>query len=170
VHRLHERHDGLLGHRDRVQVRDDAPHDALFSLNGTFCEACGDPGPLRQGFVEAQRIHRSREQTPGTAAKDLLRLARWRHDEPLRLYEAQRAVLRAPVEGQLQAAHLERVVDLAHMGARPRERVMLALTALWATASRPGALPTGLQQQVGDWLEEAREPALDKLWAMGGGR
>jgi beta-galactosidase len=22
----------------------DAPHDALFSLNGTFCEACGDPG------------------------------------------------------------------------------------------------------------------------------
>jgi hypothetical protein len=153
-----ERHDTLL-----ALVEDAAWRAACF-------EACGDPGPLRQGFVEAQRILRSREQTPGTSAKDLLRLARWRHDEPLRLYEAQRTVLRTPVEGQPQAAHLERVVDLARMGARPRERVMLALTALWATASRPGALPTGLQQQVGDWLEEAREPALDKLWEMGGGR
>lgn len=130
-------------------------------------EACGDPTPLRLGFAHAQRILRAREKTPGAAAQDLLRLARWRHDEPRRLYDAQRATLRRPVEDAAQAAHLERVVDLARMGARPCEKVMLAMTALWATVQRPTSLPQGMQQQVRDWLEEAREPALEKLWALG---
>jgi hypothetical protein len=115
-------------------------------------------------------VLRARERSPGAAAQDVLRLARWYHDEPARLYEAQRAMLRAPVVGAAQPAHLERVVDLARMGARPREKVMLALSALWASDRRPAELPHALTEQVRDWLEEAREPALDKLWTLGGGR
>lgn len=144
-------------------VEDRAWREACF-------EAVGDPAPLREGFEALQKIIRAKEATPGASVADILRLARWQHDEPRDLYEGQRHTLRTPVEPRLQAAHLERVNDLARMGARPREKVMLALMALWATATRPTALPESLVEQVGDWLEEANEPALNKLWTLGGGR
>jgi hypothetical protein len=155
----HGRANAANARQDRLLalVEDDAWRSACF-------EACGDPAPLRQGFAHVQRILRARETKPGERAQDLLRLARWRHDEPHRLYLAQRQLLQTPVEGVAQQAHLEHVTDLARMGTRPREKVMLALTALWSTARRPSSLPEGLRLQVQEWLEEAREPALEKLW------
>ena len=151
--------------RDRLValVEDDAWRRECF-------EACGDPAPLRQGFAHAQRILRSRETTPGDRAQDLLRLARWRHDEPHLLYLAQREKLRKPAEGVRQSEYLERVTDLARMGALPRDKVLLALTALWATARRPAELPEALRRQVRVWLDDAREPALEKLWGWGFGK
>ena len=47
---------------------------------------------------------------------------------------------------------------------------MLALTALWASPhGRPSERPPVLDKAVVRWLEEAREPALDKLWQLTGG-
>jgi hypothetical protein len=172
---------GHLSESARRAHADDRPahartrEDSLLALvddhawRATCFEACGEPGPLRQGFTAAQRILRARERSPGGAAQDLLRLARWYHDEPARLYEAQRKLLQTPVDGTTQEHHLQRVAEWAGMGARPREKVMLALTAVWATPQRPRGLPRALREQVRDWLEEAREPALDKLWTLGGG-
>ena len=50
------------------------------------------------------------------------------------------------------------------------DRVSVAPTALWAPlGDRPVARPKALDQAVAKWLEEAREPALDKLWTLSGG-
>ena len=131
--------------------------------------ACGNGAPLQRAIRHAQDVVRGRDAA-GSERERLLRFARWRYDEPYRLYLAQRDELRtAKATPKAQKAFLEEVVQLAQMGARPRDRVMLALTALWAPARRPDELPQALKQSVGRWLEEAREPALDKLWAMSGG-
>ena len=144
----------------RGLVEDPAWREASFA-------ACGEAGPMQRGIVHVQRLIKQAGPVSAETTQALLRWTLMYHDEPLRLYEAQRKTLRTPVVGEAQAAHLERVVDLARMGAGPRVRVMLALSALWATQSRPKALPKMLTDFVQDWLEEARDPALDKLWKMG---
>ncbi len=132
-------------------------------------QACGNGAPLQRAIRHAQDVVRARDRA-GSERERMLRFARWRHDEPHRLYMAQRDRLRTPVgDSKAQRAHLEGVVQLARMGSRPRDRVMLALTALWAQARRPQEPPQALKKAMGRWLEEAREPALDKLWAMSGG-
>ena len=132
-------------------------------------KACGNGTPLQRAIRHAQDVVRALDQA-GSERERLLRFARWQHDEPFRLYNVQRDQLRTPVTGTKQKAHLEDVVQLSKMGALPRDRVMLALTALWAPAGgRPTALPEVLRQSMAQWLEEAREPALTKLWQMSGG-
>ncbi len=132
-------------------------------------KACGNGTPLQRAIRHAQDVVRGRDEAGSERAR-LLRFARWRHDEPYRLYQAQREELRTPKpDPATERKHLEDVVQLSRMGALPRDRVMLALTALWATPKRPKALPLALQQSMTRWLEEAREPALDKLWRMSGG-
>jgi hypothetical protein len=132
-------------------------------------KACGNGAPLQRAIRHAQDVVRAQDQN-GSERPRLLRFARWQHDEPFRLYNVQRDQLRTPVTGDRQKAHLEDAVQLSKMGARPRDRVMLALTALWAPrGGRPEELPQVLQQSMRQWLEEAREPALDKLWRLSGG-
>jgi hypothetical protein len=149
--------------------------DAILSLvedeawRAQCFQACGNGAPLQRAIRHAQDVVRARDQA-GSERERMLRFARWRHDEPHRLYLAQRDCLRAPVaDAKVLRAHLEHAVSLARMGARPRDRVMLALTALWAQARWPQEPPQAMKKAVDRWLEEAREPALHKLWAMSGG-
>lgn len=129
---------------------------------------CGNGTALQLAIRLAQDVVRALDQN-GSERERMLRFARWRHDEPYRLYNVQRDQLRTPVEGAAQKAHLEDVVQLARMGTRPRDRVMLALTALWAPQQRPQELPLALRKEMARWLEDAREPALVKLWGLSGG-
>ena len=91
--------------------------------------------------------------------------------DPVQRDPVQRDRLRTPLaDPSALGTYLEDVVQLSKMGARPRDRVLLALTALWAPrGGRPTVLPRALRQSMSRWLEEAREPALDKLWGMSGG-
>lgn len=131
--------------------------------------ACGNGAPLQRALRLAQQVVRARD-TDGSERPRMLRFARWLHDEPDRLSRARRDQLRTPAPRGRDRAWLEEVVQLARMGARPRDRVLLALTALWAPlGGRPVARPKALDQAVAKWLEEAREPALDKLWTLSGG-
>ena len=130
-------------------------------------KACGNGTPLQQAIRHAQEVVREIDHE-GSERERLLRFARWIHDEPFRLYNLQRAQLRTPVEGGPQKSYLEEVVQLARMGTLPKDRVMLALTALWATPDRPGNLPQVLCKEVERWLEDSREPALNKLWNLSG--
>ena len=131
-------------------------------------EALG--APLQRALRHAQDVVRHRDQA-GSERERLLRFARWRHDEPYRLYNVQRDLLRQPAKTEaLQRQHLEDVVQLARMGARPRDRVMLALRALWIPKRRKN-LPRAsnfelLRKEVENWLEEAQDSALETSWEL----
>ena len=68
-------------------------------------------------------------------------------------------------------SHAEAWDDWVHDTARAVNHAGIVVhTALWAPlGGRPVARPKALDQAVAKWLEEAREPALDKLWTLSGG-
>lgn len=121
---------------------------------------------------------------PGPApdlAADALRVARfaqWTWGEEGRLYERQRQRLKDVHKGKdsdKQGAYSTRwreVADLAAMGARPRDRLMLAALALWGnegtryTQPRDGDLD---MVRIRDWQREADHTAVARLWKDLGG-
>ena len=122
---------------------------------------------MRLGFTSAQAILMARhpEDPP---VNDIMRYALWYHEEPRRFYEEQRTILRtAPQAGQ-EAAALERVARMAQMGDTPRVKLLLAISAMWAPASRPAksSLPEELLEIMEEWFEEARDPNLEDLWEL----
>lgn len=121
---------------------------------------CGNDAPLKRAILLAQRVVLDRDQA-GSELPRMLRLARWAHDERHRLYEQQRERLR----GMTERSNLEEVADLAAMGATPRERVLLAVRGLWP-AARTARVPAAVVEQVRGWLEEAKDPVLEKLWGV----
>ncbi|MEO2162640.1 MAG: hypothetical protein ABGY29_08980, partial [bacterium] len=85
-------------------------------------------------------------------------------DEPDRLYGEQLERLGEP------DLPLDEVVQLARMGDSSRDRVMLALRALW-TPKRRENLPRAsnfesLRKEMEKWLEEAQDRALEKSWEL----
>ena len=122
---------------------------------------------MRLGFTSAQQILTARhpESPP---LNEIMRYALWYHEEPRRYYEEQRALLStAPKRGEEEKA-LERVIRMASMGDTPRVKLLLAISALWAPATRPAkaTLPEPLIETVEEWLEEARDPNLEDLWGL----
>ena len=123
----------------------------------------GNGVALRRAIRHAQDVVRELDQD-GSNRERLLRFARWRHDEPERFYNEQLGRLRA------ERLPLEEVVQLAEMGETPRDRVMLALSALW-TPKPPANLAVLdgfqlFQQSMHQWLEESQDSALKKMWEL----
>ena len=100
----------------------------------------------------------------GSNHERLLRFARWRHDEPARLYSEQLERLGEP------DLPLGEIVQLARMGDSSRDRVMLALRALWTPKRRENLARASdfalLRKEMEQWLEEAQDSALEKSWAL----
>ena len=83
-----------------------------------------------------------------------------------RLYLGQSDQLRTSAPRGRHRAWLEEV-QFARMEARPRDGMLRPITVLWVPlGDRPVARPKPLKQVVVSWLEEARTPALDKLWTL----
>ncbi len=126
-------------------------------------KACGNGEALRQAICHAQDVARELDEG-GSNHERLLRFARWRHDEPDRLYSEQLERLGEP------DLPLDEVVQLARMGDSSRDRVMLALRALW-TPKRRENLPRAtdfvlLRKEMEKWLEDAQDNALRKSWEL----
>ena len=126
-------------------------------------KASGNGEALRQAIRHAQDVARELDEG-GSNHERLLRFARWRHDEPDRLYSEQLERLGEP------DLPLDEVVQLARMGDSSRDRVMLALRALW-TPKRRKNLPRAsnfelLRKEMEKWLEEAQDSALETSWEL----
>ena len=145
-------------------VEDDAWRARSFRL-------LGNGEALRRGIRLAQGVavawHR---EAPTTAsARRVARLAEWTWGEEVRLYADQRRQLRRVHEGPQTGASWRDVVDLAAMGARPRDRVMLAALAL---RGRSGQLDTRPElgaanlATIDGWIEQADDTAVRRLWGV----
>ena len=142
-------------------MEDDAFRERAFLI-------CGNAEALRRGLQLAQVVAVKRHRvafTAGTRSR-VARFAQWTWGEQLRLYAKQRKQLKAAHLGDAGATWTD-VADLAAMGPRPRDRVMLAVLALWGNnghcKTSPNLGEVGLQR-VAAWLEEADETAVSKLW------
>ena len=129
---------------------------------------CGNAEALRRGLQLAQVVAVRRHRaafTPETRSR-VARFAQWTWGEELRLYAKQRKQLGEAHLGDAGATWTD-VADLAAMGSRPRDRVMLAVLALWGNHGHRKTSPNlgnaGLQR-VAAWLDEADETAVSKLW------
>lgn len=124
-------------------------------------QTCGNAAPLRRGVAAAQRILVARDRD-GSELSRITRYAFMMHEEPIRHYATQTAVLDAcGASGRYD--DLARVSEIAALGEGPTERVLLGLRALWARNRTP-ALPAVLKIQVGEWIEQAGDSALRQLW------
>ncbi len=124
-------------------------------------EYVGHANPLQQGIVLTQRRLTRRDRN-GSELQRIVAYTRLYHDEPRRLRNRQ--LERIDACGQsADPATIQKLADLAQMGRRPRERVLLILRALWNAPRRP-PVPAALRETVDDWLRQARDPALSALW------
>lgn len=142
-------------------MEDDAFRERAFLI-------CGNAEALRRGLQLAQVVAVKRHRdafTPDTRSR-VARFAQWTWGEELRLYAKQRKQLKAAHLGDAGATWTD-VADLAAMGPRPRDRVMLAVLALWGNnghcKTSPNLGEAGLER-VAAWLEEADETAVSRLW------
>jgi hypothetical protein len=122
---------------------------------------CGNAGPLQRALVLAQRVLFASEDTASVLPK-MIDYSALLHEEGHRLYRSQQEELVQRGKNRSQA-DLEEVVELAEIGATPRERVMLVAMALWETSSA-GRLPQILRNKVRTWLDEAQDPVLEQFW------
>ena len=142
-------------------MEDDAFRERAFLI-------CGNAEALRRGLQLAQVVAVKRHRdafTPDTRSR-VARFAQWTWGEELRLYAKQRKQLKAAHLGDAGTTWTD-VADLAAMGPRPRDRVMLAVLALWGNnghcKTSPNLGEAGLER-VAAWLEEADETAVSRLW------
>jgi hypothetical protein len=164
---LHKSSQWMASVKQSHEVRQRGEKILALVENPAWREQCfkarGNGVALRRAIRHAQDVLRELDQD-GSNRERLLRFARWRHDEPERFYNEQLDRLRA------ERLPLEEVVQLAEMGETPRDRVMLALSALW-TPKPPANLPVqdGFQifrQSMSQWLEESQDTALKKMWEL----
>ncbi|MEN9396382.1 MAG: hypothetical protein RLZ81_912 [Pseudomonadota bacterium] len=134
---------------------------------------CGNAEALRRGVQLAQQVAVARFRHSQTSA-DALRVARfaqWTWGEELRLYEQQRQQLKQAHKNK-GTTHWRDVVNLAAMGARPRDRMQLAALALWGERGRQDTVPDFSKDDLKrfqGWLDEADNTAVTRLWHVLGG-
>ena len=100
----------------------------------------------------------------------MARLAQWTWGEEVRLFEQQRQQLKNAHRNQ--GTHWRDVVNLASMGARSRDRIVLASLALWGNRGRCDSTPAfGAtdQSRLQEWRDEADDHAVSRLWKVLGG-
>jgi hypothetical protein len=126
-------------------------------------QTLGNGYALQEAYAIAQRVLMAySEGEPDHAL--VLDYAYRMHQEPLDLYNAQRERLREGL-GHRGLRSLEEVAEIAKIGATPREKVLLVLSALW-TIPIQIPIPEVLTNEVQGWLTTAKDEALDKLWAI----
>ncbi|NCA69698.1 MAG: ATP-binding protein [Sphingobacteriia bacterium] len=132
------------------------------SWREALARLAGGTETLRQALRIAQR--RLLEARPdGSGLARFVAQARLLQEENDRLYARGLAALDA-LAHDATTQDLERVTDLARIGADPAERVLLVLRALWSLRSSPGPLPAHVHESVSGWLDEADDPTLRALW------
>ena len=164
-----------VGQTDEVAIREgqllELVEDAAWRERSFL--KCGNAEALRRGVQLAQQVAvaRYRQSNAPADALRVAKLAQWTWGEELRLYEQQRQQLKS-AHKKVGSTHWRDVTNLAAMGARPRDRVMLAAIALWGERGRrdtepkfSGADITRLQA----WQEEADHTAVTRLWKVLGG-
>ena len=165
---------------DRREAEATAREDQLVALveddawRARSFRVLGNAEALRRAVQLAQVVAVKRHRAAPTEAsrKRVARLAQWTWGEAVRLYDEQRKQLRAAHRGDAGTTWRD-VAELAAMGPRPRDRVMLAVLALWGEKgfrkTRPELGEAGLAR-VKAWLEEADETAVGRIWGeLGGG-
>lgn len=121
-------------------------------------EVCGTIAPLRRGAA----ILRGARARDGSGLRGLLRYNRLLHDETARLHGRQLERIDAAGSSDKQD-DLDRLPELARIGANPDERVLLVLRALWSSP-RPRPIPAHVRQAVAAWLTRVTDPDLSDLW------
>jgi hypothetical protein len=125
---------------------------------------CGHAHVLREACKQTQLILYKRDGTQNIHLSKILQLSDWLHSEPHRLYSKQKSVIQNAVAKRKLQAHLEHLIELAQVGERTSEKILLVMTALWAQDTFPSRLPQKLKAQVQQWLEIENAPILNQLW------
>jgi hypothetical protein len=136
-------------------------NDAWRQLN---FETCGNGEALSKSYYFLQCVL-AEEDTKGEKLNQFIEYAYNRYAEPMRMYELQRDLLLQPVKRDEIKAFFERTPSLAKMGSRDEDKVLLALLPLWSNEPQK-SIPSILENNIEDWLENSRNSAVKKLWSM----
>ena len=172
--------DEVTTHAQKVDQKDEVARRQGELLGLVEDEAWRARSFLRTGNAEALRravqlaqqvaVARYRESQSPADALRVARFAQWTWGEELRLYEQQRQQLKNAHKNQ--GTHWRDVADLAAMGARPRDRMVLAALALWGDRGRHDQ-PLDASKldltRLRAWQEEADDTGVTRLWERLGG-
>jgi len=125
-------------------------------------ETCGNGESISKSYYFLQRIL-ALEDSNGKHLNDFISYTYKRYAEPLRMYESQRRQLLHPQRKNQIKDFLERTPSLAKMGERDEDKVLLALIPLWSNDAQD-IIPTHLENNINQWLENTRNSAVKKLW------
>lgn len=159
IHRHKEKKQ--ITQKRRNQLFELTENDGWRSLNYI---TCGNGEPIKKSYYYLQKIT-SHEDSKGEKINEFFEYGLNRYLEPERMYVKQHQTLSKVVPANELQKHLEKTPDLAKMGENDEERILLALLPIWSN-SMIEKIPTNLEKQIEEWMENNRSSAITKLWEI----